>query len=59
MDFLYSTSYHDSASIADKDENEERLRRSLRYYRERTERADGYPEEVYYSHFRIGTIMRI
>jgi hypothetical protein len=39
MDFLYSTSYHDSASIADnKDENEERLRRS-RYYRERTERA--------------------
>jgi glycosyltransferase involved in cell wall biosynthesis len=57
--FYTAQSYHDSASIADnKDENEERLRRSLRYYRERTERADGYPEEVYYSHFRIGTIMR-
>jgi hypothetical protein len=37
-------------------ENEERLRRSLHIEREL--RADGYPEEVYYSHFRIGTIMR-
>jgi glycosyltransferase involved in cell wall biosynthesis len=57
--FYTAQSYHDSASILDnRDENEERLRRSLRYYRERTERSDGYPEEVYYSHFRIGTIMR-
>ena len=57
--FYTAQSYHDSASIQDnKDENEERLRRSLRYYRERTERTDGYPEEIYYAHFRIGTIMR-
>jgi hypothetical protein len=33
--FYTAQSYHDSASIADnKDENEERLRRSLHYYRE-------------------------
>lgn len=57
--FYTAQSYHDSASIQDnKYENEERLRRSLRYYRERTERTDGYPEEIYYAHFRIGTIMR-
>ena len=58
--FYTAQSYHDSASIPDnKEENEERLRRSLRYYRERTERTDGYVEEIYYSHYRMGTIMRI
>lgn len=57
--FYTAQSYHDSASIPDnRDENEERLRRSLKYYKERTERTDGYVEEIYYSHYRMGTIMR-
>jgi tetratricopeptide (TPR) repeat protein len=57
--FYTAQSYHDSASIQDnREENEERLRRSLKYYRERTQRLDGYPEEIYYSQYRIGTIMR-
>jgi len=57
--FYLAQSYHDSASVADNfEENQERLRRSLRYYRERTERLDGYAEEIYYAQFRIGTIMR-
>ena len=57
--FYTAQSYHDSASIPDnKDENDERLRRSIKYYRERTQRPDGYYEELYYSQFRIGTIMR-
>jgi hypothetical protein len=41
-----------------REENEERLRRSLRYYKERVERLDGYSEERFYSQYRIGTIMR-
>ena len=58
--FYCAQSYHDSASIKDnKMENEERLRRSMHYYKERTTRTDGYPEEVYYSQYRVGTIMRI
>lgn len=58
--FYTAQSYHDSASIKDnKMENEERLRRSMHYYKERTTRTDGYPEEVYYSQYRVGTIMRI
>lgn len=57
--FYTAQSYHDSASIPDnREENEERLRRSLKYYRERVGRTDGYAEELYYSQFRIGTIMR-
>lgn len=57
--FYTAQSYHDSASIPDnKEENEERLRRSMKYYKERVNRPDGYAEEVYYSQFRIGTIMR-
>lgn len=57
--FYTAQSYHDSASIPDnKDENDERLRRSIKYYKERTERTDGYVEEIYYSHHRIGSIMR-
>jgi glycosyltransferase involved in cell wall biosynthesis len=57
--FYTAQSYHDSASIPDnREENEERLRRSLKYYKERVNRTDGYPEEMYYSQFRIGTIMR-
>ncbi len=57
--FYLAQSYHDSASVPDNlEENHERLRRSLKYYRERTERLDGYAEEIYYAQFRIGTIMR-
>jgi hypothetical protein len=57
--FYTAQSYHDSASIPDnKPENEERLRRSLKYYQERVNRTDGYEEERFYSQFRIGTIMR-
>lgn len=58
--FYTAQSYHDSASMKDnKEENEERLRRALKYYRERTQRTDGYAEEIYYSQYRVGTIMRI
>lgn len=57
--FYTAQSYHDSASLPDnKEENEERLRRSLKYYRERIARTDGYVEEIYYSQYRVGTIMR-
>jgi glycosyltransferase involved in cell wall biosynthesis len=57
--FYTAQSYHDSATIPDnKAENDERLRRSLKYYRERVGRNDGYEEERFYSQFRIGTIMR-
>lgn len=57
--FYTAQSYHDSASVPDnREENEERLRRALKYYRERISRTDGYPEEIYYSQYRVGTIMR-
>jgi tetratricopeptide (TPR) repeat protein len=57
--FYTAQSYHDSACMPDnREENEERLRRSLKYYKERTERTDGYIEEIYYSHYRMGTIMK-
>jgi glycosyltransferase involved in cell wall biosynthesis len=58
--FYTAQSYHDSACLPDnREENEERLRRSMKYYRERISRADGYPEEIFYSQFRVGTIMRV
>lgn len=57
--FYTAQSYHDSASIPDnRTINEERLRRSLKYYQERVSRLDGYEEERFYSQFRIGTIMK-
>jgi glycosyltransferase involved in cell wall biosynthesis len=57
--FYTAQSYHDSATMPDnKEENEERLRRSLRYYRERVDRLDGYGEERFYAQYRIGTIMK-
>jgi len=56
--FYTAQSYHDSATLPDnREENEERLRRSIKYYRERVNRLDGYEEERFYSQFRIGTIM--
>jgi glycosyltransferase involved in cell wall biosynthesis len=58
--FYTAQSYHDSASIPDnKVENEERLRRSMKYYKERISRFDGYEEERFYSQFRVGTISKI
>lgn len=57
--FYTAQSYHDSSCVADnKDENEERLRRSMKFYKERVSRPDGYPEEIFYAQYRIGTIMR-
>ena len=57
--FYTAQSYHDSASIPDnREENEERLRRAIKYYKERVNRNDGYAEEIFYSQYRIGTIMR-
>lgn len=57
--FYTAQSYHDSAQVKDnREENEERLRRSIKYYKERVNRTDGYAEERYYSQYRIGTIMR-
>jgi glycosyltransferase involved in cell wall biosynthesis len=57
--FYVSQSYHDSACVPDnKDENDERLRRSMKFYKERVSRPDGYPEEIFYAQYRIGTIMR-
>jgi glycosyltransferase involved in cell wall biosynthesis len=56
--FYTAQSWHDSASIPnDKEENEERLRRAIKYYKERVNRTDGYYEEIFYSQYRIGTIM--
>jgi glycosyltransferase involved in cell wall biosynthesis len=58
--FYTAQSWHDAASIKDnREENDERLRRSMKYYRERVSRTDGYAEEIYYAQYRIGTIMRI
>ena len=57
--FYTAQSYNDSALIPDnKEESEERLRRALKYYRERIGRPDGYHEEMYYSQYRICTIMK-
>lgn len=57
--FYTAQSYHDSAQVKNnKEENEERLRRALKFYKERVDRNDGYPEERYYSQYRIGSIMR-
>jgi len=57
--FYTAQSYHDSACVKDnKEENDERLRRSIKYYRERISRPDGYHEEIFYSQYRVGTIMR-
>ena len=57
--FYTAQSYHDSATSQNKEENEERLRRAIKYYKERISRTDGYEEERYYSQFRVGSIMRI
>jgi len=56
--FYTAQSYHDSACLKNnKEENDERLRRSLKYYKERLDNREGYHEERYYSQLRIGTIL--
>lgn len=56
--FYTAQSYHDSSCIVGNEpENQERLRRSMKYYKERIEHNSGYPEERFYAQFRIGTIM--
>ena len=58
--FYTAQSYHDSASLQNnREENEERWRRALKYYKERVNRTDGYEEERYYSQLRIGSIMKM
>jgi len=56
--FYTAQSYHDSATTKNKDENAERARRAIKYYRERISRNDGYEEERYYSQLRIGTLSK-
>jgi glycosyltransferase involved in cell wall biosynthesis len=56
--FYTAQSYHDSATIqGNKFENDERLRRSVKYYRDRINRIDGYDEERYYSQYRLSICM--
>jgi glycosyltransferase involved in cell wall biosynthesis len=55
--FYTAQSYHDSSGLDDFKESEERLRRSMKYYKERLSRKDGHKEELFFSQFRIGTIM--
>jgi glycosyltransferase involved in cell wall biosynthesis len=58
--FYTAQSYHDSASVPNnREENEERWRRAMKYYKERVDRLDGYEEERYYSQLRIGSIMKM
>lgn len=58
--FYTAQSYHDSANMVnDKSENDERLRRALKYYKERAERPDGFPEERFYAQFRVGVAMKM
>jgi glycosyltransferase involved in cell wall biosynthesis len=57
--FYTAQSYHDSSQVKDnQEENEERLRRAIKFYKERTSRTDGYVEEIFYSQYRIGAIMK-
>lgn len=57
--FYTAQSYHDSATIENnKRENDERLRRAMKYYSERVDMLNGYPEERFYSQYRIATIMK-
>lgn len=57
--FYTAQSYHDSARSEDIEENRERLRRAVKYYKERLSRKDGYKEELYYSQLRIGKIFNM
>lgn len=55
--FYTAQSYHDSSNVPNnREESEERLRRSLRYYQERVTMMNGFFEEIYYAQLRVGTI---
>ena len=56
--FYTAQSYHDSACVLNNEaENKERLRRAIKYYKERLSMPTGYHEERFYAQFRIGTVM--
>jgi glycosyltransferase involved in cell wall biosynthesis len=57
--FYTGQSWHDSASTKSKVENDERLRRSLNYFKERVTMNDGYPEERFYAQYRVGVICKM
>lgn len=57
--FYTGQSWHDSASTKSKTENDERLRRSSHYFKERVSMNDGYPEERYYAQYRVGVISKM
>jgi len=56
--FYTGQSYFDSASLVNnRVENDERLTRAIKYYKERVGIKSGYVEERFYSQFRIGLCM--
>lgn len=55
--FYTAQSYYDSAKTDSQEENEERLRRAIKYYKERVSRVDGYYEERYYAQYRLANSM--
>jgi hypothetical protein len=57
--FYTAQSWHDSAVTKNKTENNNRLKRSLEYYKERANSNSGYHEERYYSQLRVGIIKKI
>lgn len=58
--FYTAQSYHDSANVpGNMAENNERLRRSAKYYKERIENPGGYHEERYYAQYRLGIIYKV
>jgi len=56
--FYTGQSWHDSATTDSKVENDERLRRSMKYYKERVDTKEGYYEERYYAQLRVGIIRK-
>ena len=53
--FYTAQSYFDSATLVNnRHENDDRLSRAIKYYKERTIMKTGYQEERYYSQYRIG-----
>lgn len=58
--FYTAQSWFDSAKgVSNRSEFEERLRRALKYYKERVLRNDGYYEEIYFSQLKIAEILNI
>ena len=57
--FYTAQSWHDAASTQDKLENEERWRRSIKFYKDRIAVTEGYEEERFYSQYRIASVKRL